>query len=147
MAQLNPALGPHFEGRAPGKSLLESCPWSTRLRYMKTKHQPVRGLPSTLLRGSYKSCQHGLPQAFSFSNTQGVQHCFSSSPPPSIFLEKTFCVTTVFTDILASWPFCCARTSLPPRHSKWPLFRPTAHNVCFQTTWPTGFSKSGSGTK
>lgn len=103
---------------------------------MKTENEPVQGLPGTLLGGSYKSCQHGLPQAFSFSNTEGVRHCFSSSPPPSIFLEKTFCVPTMFTDVLASWPFCCARASLSPCHSKWPLFRPTAHTCASRPHGP-----------
>lgn len=58
---------------------------------------------NTLLRGSYKSCQHGLPQAFSFSNTPGVWRCLSVAPPPSIFSEKASCVPTVFIDIPASW--------------------------------------------
>lgn len=53
------ALLPPSAGTAPGQPLLESCPRSTRLRYMKIKHQPVQGPPGTLLRGSYKSCQHG----------------------------------------------------------------------------------------
>lgn len=110
---LDPALQPHSMGRAPGQPLLESCPWSTRLRYMKIKHQPVQGLLGTLLGGSYKSCQHGLPQAFSFSNKPGVRYCLSFAPPPSIFSEKAFCVPTVFIDISASWPFQLCKSEPP----------------------------------
>lgn len=107
------ALQPHSTGRAPGQPLLESCPWSTRLRYMKIKHQPVQGLLGTLLGGSYKSCQHGLPQAFSFSSMPGVRRCLSFAPPPSIFSVKAFCVPTVFIDISASWPFQLCKSESP----------------------------------
>lgn len=106
----DPGLLPHSTGRAPGQPLLESCPGSTQLRYMKIKHQPVQSLPGTLLGGSYKSCQHGLPQAFSFSSALGMRHCLSLAPPPS---EKAFCVPAVFIDIPASWPFPLRQSDAP----------------------------------
>lgn len=89
---------------------------------MKIKHQPVLGLPSTLLGGSYKSCQHGLPQACSFSNMPGARHGLSSPPCLPSFRQR-LSVSCLLTSSPLGWS-SCARASRPPGHSKCPRSDP-----------------------